>query len=1149
MRRHTLLYGTLLFCLLLLGLTPASATRAQTTGAIAGKVTGDGNAPVADIYVVAYRQLMPDFWEYAAQAITDANGDYLISDLPPDTYRISFTDQSYPRNYFDEYYSGATSVLDADDVVVTAGATTSNINVQLSSGAHIKGVVTGPATEPLAGIEVAVSNNSYYKSTLTGSDGAYDIGGMEAGEYTVRFTDRSEPPTYAWETFDNQHEGGTATPITLLANQTRANINAQLERLGVIRGRVTNMTNTPLPNITIVGQRYDATDPGWYETNYASTDASGIYTLTGLYSDTYRVQFRDNHYGDYSFEWYDDTFDPETATLLPVAYNSVTNNIDAQLTGRGAISGTVTNEGGAPLANIFVQAEFLEDARFNRWASAGSTYTDANGRYTICCLNPQSYRILFNGHDQRYIPEYYEDILDPSTLELDVTLVAVVPTQTTPNINAKLAHYSAIDGTVTDENGQPIDQVAVEFYRVGNLSIDYASTANPDAQGYFNNNYLYPGRYRVYIYDYPGYYINEYYDNAPDLDSATDITVTKEATVTISAVLASKGRISGQVTDRDGQPLEGITTVLYYDGGGYWYNSRYGTTDANGNYIFGGLDAATYRIGFEDNRAEREYIAEYYDDVAAIDSATDIVVAEGAAVNNVDAQLTQLSAIQGQVTNENGDPLPGIGVSAQRYVDLGLEGGRWDSDGYRETDSSGQYRLTGLYAGLYRLRFEDYNGVYQSEWYDNRGYEATATTFTLTAETTLTGMNAQLATEPFSWPPYARPDAVTVVEGASTTSLTDSGNSVLNNDLSDSGNPLQATVATKPQHGTLTLNSDGSFTYAHDGSEAPQDHFTYRANDGVKPSDIATVTITIQPVNDLPVAVDDSAQIVRGGATSQLSGGATSVLANDSDPDHATLTAAVLTNPQHGTLTLNANGSFVYTHNGDGATSDSFTYRAVDGLGAADNATVTIAIAAEAALTLNKTVSIEGITPRCTSVSDMKVPVDTTIVYCYTVHNRGALPLTKHSLVDSHLGQLLTDVDYRLAPGAVYSTTFTQTLTVSTTNIATWTATSAAGNAVVMAPGSTTVKGAATVRISGPTDDADGDTIPDNVEKVGDIDRDNLPNFLDPDADGDDVPDRDEVGSNPNAPRDSDNDGIPDYLDATVQPPTDHRQLLPVIRH
>lgn len=79
------------------------------------------------------------------------------------------------------------------------------------------------------------------------------------------------------------------------------------------------------------------------------------------------------------------------------------------------------------------------------------------------------------------------------------------------------------------------------------------------------------------------------------------------------------------------------------------------------------------------------------------------------------------------------------------------------------------------------------------------------------------------------------------------------------------------------------------------------------------------------------------------------------------------------------------------------------------------------------------------------------------------------------------------------------------------------------------------------------TDDSDGDGIPDNLEKADDIDGDNLPNFLDTDADGDGKLDKDEVGSNPTQPLDSNQNGVPDYLESQSDTVAKTNLFLPLI--
>mgnify|MGYP001492512802 CR=1 FL=1 len=101
--------------------------------------------------------------------------------------------------------------------------------------------------------------------------------------------------------------------------------------------------------------------------------------------------------------------------------------------------------------------------------------------------------------------------------------------------------------------------------------------------------------------------------------------------------------------------------------------------------------------------------------------------------------------------------------------------------------------------------------------------------------------------------------------------------------------------------------------------------------------------------NKLPVAVNDAISVAQGGTATTLVGGATSVRANDTDAEDTVpggdVTAYRL--PANGTLTLNADGTFSYVHNGSATTSDSFTYYVKDSAGGISNAaTVNITVTA-----------------------------------------------------------------------------------------------------------------------------------------------------------------------------------------------------------
>jgi VCBS repeat-containing protein len=188
--------------------------------------------------------------------------------------------------------------------------------------------------------------------------------------------------------------------------------------------------------------------------------------------------------------------------------------------------------------------------------------------------------------------------------------------------------------------------------------------------------------------------------------------------------------------------------------------------------------------------------------------------------------------------------------------------------------------------------------------------------------------------------PAAGDDAYSTAED---TTLTVSAPGVLANDSDPDGDTVTAVVSLAPAHGSLALNPNGSFTYNPTANFNGTDAFTYRARDGSVTSNLATVTITVNAVNDAPAAGNDAYSTTED---TVLTVPAPGVLGNDTDPDSGTLTAALVAGPAHGSLTLDANGSFTYTPAANYNGPDSFTYRASDGSLDSDLATVTITVTA-----------------------------------------------------------------------------------------------------------------------------------------------------------------------------------------------------------
>jgi VCBS repeat-containing protein len=172
--------------------------------------------------------------------------------------------------------------------------------------------------------------------------------------------------------------------------------------------------------------------------------------------------------------------------------------------------------------------------------------------------------------------------------------------------------------------------------------------------------------------------------------------------------------------------------------------------------------------------------------------------------------------------------------------------------------------------------------------------------------------------------------------------LTVAASGVLGNDTdADPGDSLRAELVSEPTHGTLTLDADGSFTYLPAADYHGPDSFPYRAHDehGATSATVS-VTLTVNPLSDAPTAGDDAYTTTED---TSLTVSAPGVLGSDDDADGDDLGAVLVSGPTHGTLTLDADGSFDYAPAPDYHGPDSFTYRARDGHGA-ESAVATVAL-------------------------------------------------------------------------------------------------------------------------------------------------------------------------------------------------------------
>ncbi|NNK94476.1 MAG: tandem-95 repeat protein, partial [Desulfobacterales bacterium] len=247
------------------------------------------------------------------------------------------------------------------------------------------------------------------------------------------------------------------------------------------------------------------------------------------------------------------------------------------------------------------------------------------------------------------------------------------------------------------------------------------------------------------------------------------------------------------------------------------------------------------------------------------------------------------------------------------------------------------------------------------------------------------------------------------VNEGSTTNLNLASNDT---DADDGLDLASINIISGPTNGTIdNVNADGTVDYTHDGSETLSDSFTYTIDDlATATSNTVSVSLTISPVNDNdPVAGIDSITVNEGATITTLDGGATSVLANDTDNDlpNDLLTVSLDTNVSYGSLSLNADGTFSYTHDGSENFSDTFTYIVSDADGGATSTgTVSITInpindndpvATDDSITVDEGATITTLDGGATSVlandNDTDLPNDSLSVALGIGPGNGALTL------------------------------------------------------------------------------------------------------------------------------------------------------------
>ena len=456
-------------------------------------------------------------------------------------------------------------------------------------------------------------------------------------------------------------------------------------------------------------------------------------------------------------------------TALVVA---ISPGVTAHAAATGAISGSVTDSAGAPLANVAVsiyQLDISPGASLEKTTAADGSYTADQlpvGRYAVCFYAQDA---TGGGSTTGYTDECWNNVpAADADCSCDPTPVAVTEGTTTAGISAQLDAAGAITGTVTDAGGQPVSGVEVYAERGPGTPIAPGPHTTTAADGSYRIDRVRPSDQYTVCFDVNDAsggtsttgYLNQCLGDIPAVEvahfpvpsggTAVTFPVTSGAVAPGNdARLNAAGQLSGEVTNSSGAPIAGIRVYAWGDAS----LTATDVTDANGHYLLSvdnpggsanGLAVGTrlpigpYRIYFSTFNVPA-FVTEYYHHAYSPGGQggwgdPTLVTPTAGSPTTIDEPLASAGSISGDVKDSSGSALAGVHVRIT-HDDLPVL-----DDAI--TGSDGAYSLAGLPESDYRVC---YGSDGATGGHSQAGYIDKCADVTLGAGEHRTGMDETLA--------------------------------------------------------------------------------------------------------------------------------------------------------------------------------------------------------------------------------------------------------------------------------------------------------------------------------------------------------------------------------------------------------------------
>jgi 5-hydroxyisourate hydrolase-like protein (transthyretin family) len=407
--------------------------------------------------------------------------------------------------------------------------------------------------------------------------------------------------------------------------------------------------------------------------------------------------------------------------------------VDLAMQPAGSIAGTVTNAiTGDPAADICVSAQSGD--------ASGNACTGEDGTYVITGLAAASdYTVFFTDYSGTYSFEYAHD-----TDNFDLATRFEVVAGETTQVDESLQPAAAISGTVTDATtGDPVAGVCMVASSEPE-SFDGVGFACTEEDGTYRMTGIADGDYYVSGEDSNGAHPRTWHPSTADPAAAVSVHATAGQDTTVDLSLSPAAYLTGTITRAStGEPLAGVCAyaVRPSDGAFLRAGGQLTCSDENGAYTIGGVPTGNVKVFF--GPSDNELLAQwaYGKDTEA--TASLVPADAGQTTSGVDAAMRDGGRISGRITDaKSKKPVEGacatVGVYSHR---AGENGTQWAS---ACTGADGKYEIHGLPTGSYQVEFYDPDGTWAWEFFPGKGDRVQAAKLSVTAGSTLSGINAKL---------------------------------------------------------------------------------------------------------------------------------------------------------------------------------------------------------------------------------------------------------------------------------------------------------------------------------------------------------------------------------------------------------------------